>query len=161
MRTKKISQRQERKMAADLGGTVEAGSGAEKFAGGDVRVVGELRGEAKYTEKDYYTLKLSDLQKIKRQAAKRLEEAVFQIAFRNPLTCKSSIYAIVPCAISDADKEYTWVVLTCNKSTRLRDDSLNHILGDGRFFLKFEDGSEYEVLHWDDYLERRRLDAGD
>ena len=48
-RQKKISAKQERRMAEDLGGRVQPASGAMKHAKGDVRVMGVVRAEAKFT----------------------------------------------------------------------------------------------------------------
>lgn len=78
-RQKKISKRQEQSIAEDLGGRTQPASGAMSGAKGDVRKMGVVRAEAKYTAKDSFTLKLAELDKIIGEAG--LEAAVLQIGF--------------------------------------------------------------------------------
>ena len=61
------SQRQERKVAQDVGGRVQAGSGSSWRARGDVRTPDELL-EVKYTDKASRSLKVSELKQIKHDA---------------------------------------------------------------------------------------------
>jgi hypothetical protein len=81
-RQKEVSRKQEARVAKEMGGRVEAASGATKHAGGDVRAPG-YRIECKYTEKDKYALKLADLQKLRTIAFKHLEQPVMQVQFLN------------------------------------------------------------------------------
>jgi hypothetical protein len=62
------SQLQEKSIARSRGGRVQKASGAGKLAKGDVRVVGEIRTEAKTTSKRSYRLKFSDVVKIRSEA---------------------------------------------------------------------------------------------
>lgn len=81
-RQRRESRSQEKRVARELGGRTQAASGATRLGGGaDVRAPG-FRIECKYTEKDTYTLKLADLNKLKSQAVKTLEQPVMQIEFR-------------------------------------------------------------------------------
>lgn len=93
-RQKKISNKQERKTAKQLGGKVMPASGATDFGKSDVRVAGKYRVECKYTEKDTYTLKFNDLIKLHKEATfGGLEHPIFQIEFKGNF--KAS-YAIIP-----------------------------------------------------------------
>jgi hypothetical protein len=84
-RQKRISKRQEEKTAAELGGRTQANSGATPMGGGgDVRVRGQYRVECKFTEGSSYVLKLSELDKLKKQANSVAEIPVFQFEFRTP-----------------------------------------------------------------------------
>ena len=85
-RQKKMSQRQEKKVAEDIGGRTVAGSGAGRTSGGgDVRKRFEIRAECKVTEKDYFVIKYTDLLKILNQAIKGgLERPVMQLRFAVP-----------------------------------------------------------------------------
>lgn len=81
-RQQRRSKLQEKRMAEDVSGRVQAGSGSSWRAKSDVRVLGKLRCEAKYTEKEEYKLKLADWLKIKDEAIiGGLETPVMQIEF--------------------------------------------------------------------------------
>lgn len=62
------SKLQETRIAKEVGGKVQVGSGSSWRAKSDVRKMGELRIEAKHTNKKTYTLKLSDILKIRNEA---------------------------------------------------------------------------------------------
>jgi len=90
---KKYSQRQERRAAKDLGAKVEANSGATRFGGADGRKVNELRIECKLTDSQAYTIKLEDLEKLRKTAIfGGLELPIFQIEFRK----HGLKYALIP-----------------------------------------------------------------
>lgn len=74
------SQLQERRVAEDLGGRVQPGSGAPDFYKGDVKAPG-VRVECKTTGQAHYVLKMSDLDKITKEAMGALETPVMQIQF--------------------------------------------------------------------------------
>lgn len=61
---KKLSQKQERRNAEMLGGRTQPGSGSSNRAKGDVRKLGEWRGESKFTFAKSYSLELDTLAKI-------------------------------------------------------------------------------------------------
>lgn len=63
-RTKRLSQKQERRNADLLGGRTQPGSGSGSRAKGDVRKVGEYRGESKFTFAGSYPLTRATLEKI-------------------------------------------------------------------------------------------------
>ena len=76
------SQRQEKAMAQDVGGRTQPGSGSQDFAKGDVRKVGEFRGECKTTVAASTTLHLKDLLKIQNEALMGgLEDWALQLEF--------------------------------------------------------------------------------
>lgn len=80
----KRSRLQEKRIAEDIDGRVQKGSGAGPSLSqkGDARKVGELRVEAKTTKAKSYGLKLSDWHKVQAQAIQGgLEEPVMQIQF--------------------------------------------------------------------------------
>ena len=78
----KRSKLQESRIAKDVGGRVQAGSGSSWRAKSDVRDIGKLRIEAKFTSKDTYALKLKDLLKIREEALLGgLETWVMQVEF--------------------------------------------------------------------------------
>ena len=96
-RQKKMSQQQEKRVAEDLGGRTVAGSGAGRTSGGgDVRKRFEIRAECKVTEKNYFVLQFTDLQKIWRQAiGGGLERPVMQVRFAVPRALAQE-FAITP-----------------------------------------------------------------
>jgi hypothetical protein len=95
-RQQKRSQLQEKRIAADLGGRTQPGSGSFWGAKSDVRKQGQIRCEAKYTAKKKYTLKLADLLKIKDEAIRGgLETPVMQVEFVAGSSAFSWKYAII------------------------------------------------------------------
>lgn len=95
-RTQKRSKRQEEKIAEDLGGRRQAGSGSSWRAKGDVRAMGKLRVEAKFTQKPSYLLKLDDWKKIREEAIKGgLETPVMQVEFVPPGSSPGMKFAVM------------------------------------------------------------------
>jgi hypothetical protein len=160
-RGKRISLQQEKSAAADLGGRTTAGSGAAKFSGGaDVRVMGKTRLECKFTEKDTYTLRFVELQKVRKQAMKALEKPVLQFAFRNR-TGRMAKYAVIPWEIGDQQKDNDHSWFTSNTQIGFTADELDKALFTGRIQFNFVcPGKEplafrlFEILRWHDYIER-------
>lgn len=170
-RGKRISLKQERQTAIDLGGKTMAASGATRLGGGaDVRVMGKTRIECKFTEKSVYVLKLSELDKLRRQANKSLEYPVFQFAFRHPNGTMSK-YAVIPWDIElGLHAETNWITL--HKQFQLREQLLTQSLMLGRVQIGFETGflpvgsvpgtfplKHFEVINWDDFVKRHNTDA--
>lgn len=82
-RNQMMSQRQEARVAQDLGGRVQAASGAMDHAKGDVRVSGNLRVECKTTSTKGYSLKLAEIQKIQGEALMGgMEDWAMQVEFQ-------------------------------------------------------------------------------
>jgi hypothetical protein len=80
----KRSRLQEKRLAADIDGRVQKGSGSGPSLSqkGDARSIGEIRAEAKTTRARSYSLKLADWRKVQAQAIQGgLEEPVMQIQF--------------------------------------------------------------------------------
>jgi hypothetical protein len=76
------SKLQEDRIAVEIGGRAQVGSGSAWNAKSDVRKMGDLRVEAKFTAGLSYKLKLDDLLKIRDEAIKGgLETPVMQIEF--------------------------------------------------------------------------------
>jgi len=80
---RRLSKKQERRVAEGVGGRAQCGSGALPGNKGDGRVYGRLRIENKFTTKKSYSVKRSDLDKIRAECQGR-ETPVFQIDFRDP-----------------------------------------------------------------------------
>ena len=70
----------ERSLARKHGGRVQPGSGSGPVNVGDVRTKHRLM-EAKHTTKASFVLKLADLEKIERRAAREGRKPVFAISF--------------------------------------------------------------------------------
>jgi hypothetical protein len=68
-RLKRRSMKQENKIAKDIGGKRQPGSGAMSHAKGDIRKVGRLRLEAKFTYAKSFRLSVDTLDKIQAEAA--------------------------------------------------------------------------------------------
>jgi hypothetical protein len=162
-RGKRISLRQEKSTAADLGGHTTAGSGAAKFSGGaDVRVMGKTRVECKYTENSDYVLKFTELEKLRKQAQKQLEYPVFQFAFKDP-SGRLEKYAVIQWDEMETPK-VEWS--TESKSMILRKHALwsamtigltrviFHVKGENSLRSKY-----YRVMTWDQYVERHNANA--
>lgn len=148
---KRISQRQEKSVAADLGGRVQAASGAAKHGGGDVRAPG-YRIECKYTEKPVYTLKLEELEKLKKQAYGSLEQPVMQLAFVDRLGRRTEFS--ITNHVQDASA-FSFKVMA--KSFKVYRGELEHRLTQGLPFVVmflnngFSQGS-WVFQHWADFV---------
>src|ERR1051325_10095402 len=96
--TRRLSRKQEERMAADIGGRCQPASGALPGDKGDVRAVGHIRGEAKYTKKKQYTLHHADLRKLRAQSLMGgVEKPVFRIGFVEDQTTKRmDEYVVIP-----------------------------------------------------------------
>jgi hypothetical protein len=162
IRAKRISKQQEQRAADELGGRTQANSGATRLGGGaDVRAPG-VRLECKVTEKDYYSIRITDLEKLRVQAAKTVEQPVFQIAFRDKLG-KLDRYAIVfGFDVAASDVPFLNVVFTSDKSIKLVQFEISLSLNKFRNKLIFAAGKgskEFELMRWEEFL--RRYCAGD
>jgi hypothetical protein len=157
-RQKRISKRQENQAAADLGGRTQANSGATRMGGGaDVRVPGHTRLECKYTEKSFYVLKWADLEKLRVQAIQVIEEPVFQIAFQDRLG-RFDRYAIITLHTAP-DRHYERLDVQGN-SIRIHQSYMQANLGGARHRIKFgRHVREFEIITWNEFLERRAADA--
>jgi len=157
-RQKRISKRQENQTAADLGGRTQANSGATRLGGGaDVRVIGNARIECKYTEKSFYVLTYADLEKLRTQAIKTLEEPIFQIAFKNRQG-RFDRYVVIPLYGAWDDK----FEILCAKgdSVRIHQSYVQANLGGARHRIKFgKHVREFEIITWNEFLERRTANA--
>lgn len=91
--SQKRSRQQEKRAAAREGGRRQPGSGAVAGFEGDVRAAGRVRGECKLTRAASFTLRLSDLTKLERQATGD-ELPVFEIEFQGVHPHKS--YVVLP-----------------------------------------------------------------
>lgn len=159
-RGKRISAQQEKRAAAELGGKTTAASGAAKFSGGaDVRVMGKIRLECKFTEKSEYTLRYVELQKVRKQAMKALEQPVLQFAFRYP-NGRLKAFAVIPWMEEQTtDKDHFWN--TSANSVSFTDDQLRAALLTGRIQFLFSGGPltdppqfrMFEIMNWHDYVE--------
>jgi hypothetical protein len=148
-----MSQRQEEKVAEDIGGRTVAGSGAGRTSGGgDVRKRAELRVECKVTEKDYYVLQYVDLDKIRRQAIQGgLEYPVLHLRFAVPRSSTFE-YSIEPgCA-----KAGCRVFVTERKRIKLSLAEIQReLLGDSEIGVAFKVGQEYQywrIRQWPVFL---------
>ncbi len=82
----KRSRLQERRIADDIGGREQPGSGAPWSAKGDVRKTGDLRVEAKTTSAKTFILKLREILKIRDEALSGgVEDWAMQVEFQDPL----------------------------------------------------------------------------
>ncbi len=159
-RGKRISLQQEKRAAAELGGKTTAASGAAKFSGGaDVRVMGKIKLECKFTEKSSYILKYEELKKVRRQAIKVLEQPVLQFAFRHP-SGRLKSYAVIPWNMQETtDIGHFWT--TSSNSITLTENQLETALFTGRIQLLFSGGPltdppqfrMFEIMNWHDYVE--------
>lgn len=156
-RQKRISKRQEEKAAADLGGRTQANSGATRLGGGgDVRVLGQTRVECKYTENCSYTLKLSELLKLRKQAQKALEEPVFQIQYRGASGAVYFTYAVVPPSGARGINH-----TTTNKQMNFHETDMNLFFSENKVMrINFIEKTTqkrhtFDIMKWADYLESR------
>ena len=91
---RKRSKLQEKRIAEDLDGRVQKASGATDFAKGDVRADG-LRVEAKTTSKKSYSLKQSEILKIREEALTGgADEWAMQIEFQGQAGVNTKIAVI-------------------------------------------------------------------
>lgn len=162
-RGKRISLQQEKRAAADLGGRTMAASGATRMGGGaDVRVMGKIRLECKFTEKDVYVLKESELAKLRKQATKALEYPVFQFAYRDP-SGRLEQFAVIGW---DEKQPPVTEWETEKKSMSFERTYLRNAIGHGLLRIVFHvrgvdklKSKYYRVMTWDEYLERQGQNA--
>ncbi len=153
-RQKKMSQAQEQKVAKDIGGRTVAGSGAGRTSGGgDVRKRAELRVECKVTEKDYFVLQFSDLDKIRRQAISGgLEYPVLHLRFAVPRSMVVE-YAVEP----GCQQAGCRVFVTDRKRIRISlADIQRELLHSSEIGVGFKIGQEYQywrIRHWPVFLD--------
>lgn len=95
-RDKKLSQRQEKRIADDIGGRTQPGSGSQEFAKSDVRKKGEFRVEAKFTRNKSFPLKREILDKISSECV-GTEKPVLQIDFlEDRVGSAKESWAVIP-----------------------------------------------------------------
>lgn len=95
-RDKKRSLRQERKLAEDIGGRTQPGSGNQSYAKGDVRKKGKFRVEAKFTKSKSYNLTREVLSKISGECTGG-EKPILHVDFVHPSTLRSeNSYVVIP-----------------------------------------------------------------
>jgi hypothetical protein len=87
-RMKRLSQKQERRNAELLGGRTQPGSGSSNRAKGDVRKLGEYRGESKFTFSLSYHLERRVLEKITSECSDG-EKPILFLDFKNKESGKS------------------------------------------------------------------------
>ena len=85
---KRLSQKQERRNAALLGGRTQPGSGAGARFKGDVRKFGEYRGESKFTFAASYSLTREVLEKITAEC-KHGEKPLLFLDFKSKETSRT------------------------------------------------------------------------
>ena len=125
--------------------------------GADVRVQGNTRIECKFTTKPFYVLTYSDLEKLREQAIKTLEEPVFQIAFQDHLG-RFDKYAVVP--LQGAWDDKFEILCVKGNSIRIHQSYMQANLGGARHRIKFgRHVREFEIITWDEFLERRAANA--
>jgi len=78
----------EEKIANDLGGVRQKGSGCLSWLKGDVRVKGRFRIESKFTRNKSFTVKLEDLDKVWAECGPN-EIPMFDITWVDPATLKT------------------------------------------------------------------------
>jgi hypothetical protein len=94
-RIRRLSAKQERRVAEALGGRAQRGSGSRIGYKGDGRVYGRFRIENKLTFADSYRVTLSDLHKIRSECAGR-ETPVFEVEFRERNGAVRDAWVLVP-----------------------------------------------------------------
>lgn len=165
-RRRKLSNKQEQIATKELGLKMSPASGATMFGGGDGRLAGQIRLECKFTEADFYTLKLEELLKLRKQAIKGgLEQPIFQVEFKGNYNHKAK-YAIVP-SEDYCDPGLIWE-RTNNKQIKLVAQDLyenldpklivfNQVLAIGENPIEWK----FTIYEWNEYLRRQGLDDRD
>lgn len=156
-RQKKLSKSQEKKAAADLGGTTVPASGALPTSKGDVRVVGKYTVECKYTEADSYTLKLMELLKIRMEATRQGEDPIFQVEFKKNNKAR---YAIVPTKLDPTVTTYgkNIVLRSSDLFFGMKNSPILVIRFDRVPMIGFYTVAIYE---WNSFLEMEKNNVGD
>lgn len=153
---RKLSNKQEEKVAEELGGKVMPASGALAHSKSDVRVAGSMRIECKFTESDTYILKLADLVKIRNEAVKKFEMPVFQIEFKGNNKAK---YAIVARTNEDIVP-----MITFNKSLTLHSGDLfsmisksSPVMGITFDRIPHSRKMDFVIYEWNDFLNKVKV----
>lgn len=87
------SKDQEKKAARRYGGHRQPGSGASSRAKGDFVDEGRMRGECKFTRASSFSLKLSELVKLEKEATSA-ETPIFEVQFQSVHPVKT--YVVLP-----------------------------------------------------------------
>ena len=138
-------------------------SGALDFSKSDVRVPGKFRIECKYTEADTYTLKLTELIKIRNEATRKLEQPIFQVEFKGK---NKGRYAIVPYT-GPIPEVYNFFEAPClttyNMSLKLYSGDLLKCIGKSSplMIVVFDriphaKKMEFAIYEWNDYIAKRQ-----
>jgi hypothetical protein len=152
---KKVSRRQEQAAAESIGGQTQAASGATKFGGADVRVMGKYRVECKFTGKSEYLLKLTELEKLRKQAISALEYPIFQFCMKSHLGKLENPFAVIPWDGGDEEYDNNWIIHA--KQAQITRAFLDSIRSGNRMKLTFitkDTVRSFRVLPWDDLLEK-------
>jgi len=152
-RIKKISRIREKQAASDIDGKRHAFSGALWYKKGDVGSNGFLM-EDKFTEKDFFSVKLSILKKIEKEALCVLKIPVLRIGFLN--NGKSEDYAILrfkDCIFL----ELTPAEIGNKNSYRLTaEHARESYLSNDRPMITFSIGNFfYIIMEWSEFVESR------
>lgn len=123
-----------------------ASGGTRLGGGGDVRAPG-YRIECKYTERLAYTLKLSDLQKIRKHAHDSLEQPVLQLAFVDPAGRRTE-FAFIRAISSTPDQTIIGKSLTISKA-----DLSHKLLTKSSYTIHFHNERDHWVArNWSDFV---------
>ncbi len=95
---KRRSQRQERELAEDTGGSVQRGSGCLPWAKGDVRKKGCFRAECKFTRARSFSVTRSILDKIRSECSTG-EVPVLDISFIDKAGRCDERYVVIPYSV--------------------------------------------------------------
>ncbi len=94
-KTRRASERQEHKIAKDIGGRRQPGSGGGPWNKDDVRKEGKFRVEAKMTSKKSFSVKRSDLAKV-RGHCELGEVPLMQIQFTDEQRNVEEQWVVIP-----------------------------------------------------------------
>lgn len=152
---KVISQKREKQIAKDTGGQAHLGSGAAWNNKGDAHDEGFLY-EDKFTKATYYTLSISTLKKIEKEALNKGHRLpVLKVGMIDKSNIIGFEFVVLRRKDCDTDIVPIYIVITRGKSIRLQKDKLvqYYIARKGLFFLNVWIRDEmYLFIEWSDFL---------
>jgi hypothetical protein len=155
-RIKKLSRKREEKIAQETGGRRHSGSGSQWYRKSDASDP-DFQYEDKFTESDKYSVSISDLHKIEKEAQGVRKLPVFRFGFLSKNA--SHDYAVLrekDCVYNDS----LCHVYTSKKSITLEGLELKAMSSGLKasvfLLLVFENKEAFVVLRWDDFLDVKK-----
>lgn len=153
---KQRSKKREKEIANDIGGRAHAASGALWFKKSDASNA-YFQVEDKFTDKDFYTLNISSLKKIEKEALSHGKTPVFRFGFTDGKFKEDYALLRINDSNKPSDVDRVDSISVDKKSLRLYSEKLKaSYLGSNSYaivLITFNiTNNTYILIQWDDFL---------